>query len=207
MQTRAERVEQTLRDYNRSPQAMGGAVPGGMSLPEGMQGGTTIPQFGSDFLNRLVELGSDSGDVQFRQELSRERLDYTLQAAELESEIDRLSHLIELIEQQAENGTQNDGPAGDELAAELSTRMDDIVGALRKLFAASERIAERMNELRYGSQEAIYNVSKAPQEASMSAMILTRDNLMWFVLGGFLVAMMTVFGVFLVNMVKQRRAS
>ncbi|RFF27854.1 MULTISPECIES: hypothetical protein [unclassified Wenzhouxiangella] len=210
MQTRAERVEQTLSDYNRSPQVVGGSAQGGLTLPEGMQGGggTTIPQFGSDFLDRLVELGSDSGDIEFRQELSRERLDYTLQAAELESEIDRLARLIEMIEQQAAGeDAVDDGLDPDEMASELSTRMDDIMGSLRELFAASGRIAERMNELRYGSQEAIYNISKAPQEASMSAMILTRNNLMWFVLGSFLVAMVTVFGVFLVNMVKQRRES
>lgn len=207
MQTRAERVEETLRDYNRSPQAAGGSMQDGLVLPDGMQGGgTTIPQFGSDFLDRLVELGSDSGDVQFRQELSRERLGYTLRAAEIESEIDRLGRLIELIEQQAAGeDAANDGVEPDELASELSDRMDGIVGSLRQLFAASSRIAERMNELRYGGQEAIYNVSKAPQEASMSAMIFTRNNLMWFILGSFLVAMVTVFGVFLVNMVIQRR--
>lgn len=204
MQARAERVEQTLRDYKRLPQAISGLGSGGLAPPQEIGGGgTTIPQFGSDFLDRLVELGSDSGDVEFRQELSRERLDYTLQAAELTSEIDRLESLIEMIRQQADEDATND----DVKAGELGQRMDDIVGSLRQLFAATGRIAERMNELRHGSQEAIYSVSKAPNEASVSATILTRENLMRFVLGSFFVVVLTVFGVFLVNMVRQRRTS
>ena len=205
MDTRARRVEQALQDYVSSGQSSGGEMAGmGMSDElRMMSAGTTIPQFGSDFLDRLVQLGSDSGDIQFRQNLSRERLDYLLEAAELQSEANRLQQLIALI-------SGEDIPGGldeDErvrLVQEVSEGLDQIVSEMRGLFLAVERIADRLNELRFGGQEAIYVVVRAPERADTPPLVLTRSNLQRFVLGAFLVLILSVMGVFLFNMLRDR---
>ena len=206
LETRARRVEQALADYMMSPQSgldVSGVVPR-LSPPDGsgLGSATTIPQFGSDFLDRLVQLGSDSGDVQFRQELSRERLDYLLEAADLSAEISRLKQMIDMIE--AERRNEGRLPQGSltELADLLSERMDEVVEQLRAQFLVADRIADRLGELRFGSQEAIYNIAQAPLEASTSTMVLTRSNLQRFVLGAFLIAILAVFAVFLSNMLR-----
>lgn len=202
LDTRARRVEQSLADYMASPQA---GVDVGSLLPSdglSMGGGTTIPQFGSDFLDRLVQLGSDSGDVQFRQELSRERLDYLLGAAELDAEISRLRQLIAMIEAERQAGPNAGVGSVAETAELLSARMDEIVADLRVLFLVADRIADRLSELRFGSQEAIYSIARAPDAGEVSALVMTRSNLQRFVLGAFLIAILAVFAVFLRNMLR-----
>jgi len=205
---RAERVEEALQSYNQGGVASassGGAGTGGsLGLPEDLRGATTIPQFGSDFLDRLVELGGDSGDVLFRQELTRERLNYHLEAADIQAEISRLEQLSEMIIDQQD---MTQAEFSDEMQAEIEmveSQLDRVSTGLESLVAATERIADRLNALRYGGQEAIYAVVSPPGEASRPALILTRSNLQRFVLGAFLVALIAVMGVFLYNMLRAR---
>lgn len=203
---RAARVEEALQSYNQGSGGgtSGGGMGGSLGLPEDLRGGTTIPQFGSDFLDRLVELGGDSGDVLFRQELTRERLDYHLEAADLQAEISRLQQLSEMIiDQQDANQTEFSDAMQAEIEA-VESQLDRVSSGLESLVAATERIADRLNALRYGGQEAIYAVVSPPGEASRPALILTRSNLQRFVLGAFLIALIAVMGVFLYNMLRAR---
>ena len=206
LESRADRVEQALQAYlagqSRAGQGARRSSPGAPLLPDELRGGTTIPQFGSDFLDRLVELGSDSGDVQFRQNLTRERLDYTLEAAELQAEIDRLIQLVQLID--SDNGGRLEDDDLQELMDSVRQRLDQVTTSLRDLFLATERISERLNELRFGGQQAIYNIVQPPGEASTPPLVLTRSNLQRFVLGAFLIVILSVMGVFLFNMLRER---
>ena len=205
LEARADRVQQALQDYlsgqAQSPSSTRRNGTPAM-LPDGLRGGTTIPQFGSDFLDRLVELGSDSGDVQFRQNLTRERLDYTLEAAELQAEISRMNELVNAISNDSASRNQAD-TIPDEVIASRQ-RIDLIEVSLRELFLATERIGSRLNELRAGSQDAIYTIVRPPDEATSPYSILTRSNLQRFLLGAILVAMLSVIGVFLFNMLRER---
>lgn len=205
LESRADRVEQALQAYLAGQSRAGQGArssPGAPLLPDELRGGTTIPQFGSDFLDRLVELGSDSGDVQFRQDLTRERLDYTLEAAELQAEIDRLTQLVQLIDSDNGDSLADDGLQ--ELMDSVRQRLDQVTTRLRDLFLATDRISERLNELRFGGQQAIYNIVQPPGEASTPPLVLTRSNLQRFVLGAFLVVILSVMGVFLFNMLRER---
>lgn len=205
---RAERVEEALQSYNQGSggrtSTAGSGMGGSLGFPEDLRGGTTIPQFGSDFLDRLVELGGDSGDVLFRQELTRERLDYHLEAADLQAEISRLQQLAEMImDQQDASQTAFSDAMRAEIDA-VKSQIDRVSSGLESLVAATGRIADRLNALRYGGQEAIYAVVNPPGEASRPALILTRSNLQRFVLGAFLIALIAVMGVFLYNMLRAR---
>jgi hypothetical protein len=206
LETRAERVQQALQDYlagqARSSQVAGMGESIAPMRQNDLRGATTIPQFDSGFLDRLVELGADSGDIQFRQDLTRERLDYTLEAAELQAEIDRMTELVELIP--GDGGDQQQSEDIRELAASIRPRLNAVTRELRELFLASERISTLLNELRFGGQEAIYNIVQPPGEATTPPLVLTRSNLQRFVLGAFLVVILSVMGVFLFNMLRER---
>ena len=207
LETRAERVQQALQDYLTGQARSGQGAParsGGSLVPDELRGGTTIPQFGSDFLDRLVELGSDSGDLQFRQDLTRERLEYTLEAAELQAEIDRMRQLVGLISD--EGGRQAGSENVQQAALVVRERLTDLTDSLRELFQATERISQLLNELRYGGQEAVYNIVQPPGDADSPPLLLTRSNLQRFVLGAFLVAIVSVIGVFLFNMLRERES-
>jgi len=86
----------------------------------------------------------------------------------------------------------------------VSGQIERVSAGLETLVTATERIADRLNALRYGGQEAIYSVISPPGEASQPALFLTRSNLQRFVLGAFLVALIAVMGVFLYNMLRAR---
>lgn len=205
LETRAQRIEQAMRAYvsGQSPTPLAIAPAGGSDVDE-LRGATAIPQFGSDFLDRLVQLGSDTGDLEFRQELTLEGLDYTLEAADIQAEIDRLARSIELMRGDAARDGDSAEANFEELAAEMQQRVSDVSADLRDLFLATERINQRLNELRFGGQEAIYNIVQPPGEASTPALVLTRSNLQRFVLGAFLVVILSVMGVFLFNMLRER---
>lgn len=204
---RAQRVESALDSYNRGGSsglsAGAGRSSSVSSLPDEFGGGTTISQFGSDFISRLIELGSNAADLEFRQELTQERLDYTLQSAEVDVEIARVEALKAIIDEQSQAGTSATA-SGSDAQASSNVRLAEISSGIRGLVASTERLAERLNALRYGGQAAIYTVVKPPGEGQAPALILTRSNLQRFVLGAFLVALVTVMLVFLVNMLRSR---
>ena len=203
---RADRVESALESYNRGgPSALSArsnrtTTPTSLSSEFG--GGTTISQFGSDFISRLIELGSNAADLEFRQELTQERLDFMLQAAEVNVEISRVQALKAIIDEQ--NGEVSDGGRSTSTPRPSNNQLTEISSGIRSLVAATERLAERLNALRYGGQTAIYTVVKPPADGTAPALILTRSNLQRFVLGAFLVALLTVMIVFLVNMLRSR---
>ena len=205
LQTRARRIEEALQAYltGQTPAPLALPSAGGPG-PDELRGATAIPQFGSDFLDRLVQLGSDTGDIEFRQELIRERLEYMLEAAEIQAEIGRLARSIDLL---LDDSRVTEGLVGvdlHELAVGLQQRLSTVSDSLRDLFLATERINERLNELRFGGQEAIYNIVQPPGEASTPSLVFTRSNLQRFVLGAFLVMILSVMGVFLFNMLRER---
>jgi hypothetical protein len=203
LQNKARQIEVTLNDYSRIPRAVQRpAVRGQPASEEGFLGGVSaIPQFGSDFLNQLVQLGGETGDVQFRQELSRERLDLLLESVQVNSEIERLNQLLNASIEQAVSG-QADAALNEETVARTNEAVDNLVGELRDLFLATERLANQLSQFRQGGLDAIYSIARPPSRAPAESMVLTRSNLQRFVLGAVLIAILTVFGVFIRNMVR-----
>lgn len=176
MEARAEQVEQVLADYGS---ASGSGVRAG-----GAEASRLGQQFGSEFLNRLVQLGADSGELDFRQTLSRERLDFVLSAANLGAEIERLGRLVQRIEGELAEGTQGrDGPT--ELAAareQVAQNLLGIRGQLEQLFVATEEIAEQLNRNRFTGGADLYSLSVSSQ-AEASPRVFAPAAISWYQLG------------------------
>lgn len=109
------------------------------------------------WLQQLIELGGHAADAQFRQALSRERLDYALSAEALMTEKIRLQQLIEAIELTARQSS-NAG-LGIDHEAEVKQAMAEMEQGLVRLFMASEELAGAVDALRYGGGGTIYRIN------------------------------------------------
>lgn len=203
LQNQAQQIAVTLSDYSRSPGAVHRSGARGQSLAEeGFLGGASASlQFGGDFLDQIARLVGETSDVEFRQELSRDRLDLLLESAQLTSEIERLRQVLAASETQAGSG-RSDITLNEELVARTNEAIDNLVRELRSLFMATERMAEQMVQFRQGGLEAIYSIARPPSRPSAGALVLTPSNLQRFVLGSVLVALLTIFGVLIRNMLR-----
>lgn len=213
---RAARVESALSSYNRGGSSgvslRGERASDATSPAPQLRGSTELSQFGTDLLHRLVgsdffyhlvELGKGSTDLEFRQQLTQDRLDYLLSAANIDVEIARVEALNDIIEKQnldagSANASVPDAPRATDI------RLAEISTGIRALVASTERLAERLNALRYGGQTAIYTVVSPPGEARAPALMLTRSNILLFVLGVFLVTVVSIVFVLLFNTLRSR---
>ena len=199
MKTRAERVDAVLDDYLAQRQYRDPAADLDMDdAPPGTGGG---------FLDRLVQLGASRGDVAFRQDLSRDSLEYTLNAAELSAEVSRLGSLLDVI--RGDEADSLSGPAstglGPEPGASLDDQIESLLDSLRNLFAATQRIAARMDALRHGTGESIYNIVEVSEEPTTAAVVLTEANLARYLLGLLIVLLAAVPGFLALALVFRRR--
>lgn len=196
MEARAERVGRVLDDYLQ--QQTGAAAPGFPSTP-GSQGASAL---NGGFLQRLIQLGASRGDTGFRQELSRQRLDYTLEAAEIQAEIRRVTELVELIETQEGPAVEQldlQGEPVDSQTDSLQKQIREMIAEVRKLYEVTGRIAERMNMLRFGGQGPIYNVVNTTDSPTSSALVLHEANMARYLLGLMIVALAATLGLALLS--------
>ena len=149
-QQQARHVDEVLADYADGPSPRLGAGQG--------DSGALAGQFGSDFLNRLVQLGADGGEMDFRQNLSRRSLDLELSAAARDSEITRLRRLIERIEvAQSGNSDLVDPELLKRSEEQAMLRIQQVMSALETLFLASEDIAVQLGRLRFPGEDKPYS--------------------------------------------------
>lgn len=181
MSARAERVGDVLDDYLEQQNAMGSS--GAASVQ--------ASNIGGGFLHRLVQLGANRGDTGFRQELSRERLDYTLRAAELEAEMRRIRELIALIESQEDGAARVDDGHGESLQEQI----EQMVASVRELYIVADRIAMRMDTLRFGGEEAIYNVVEISDSPTSTNLVFHSANLARYLLGVMIVLLTATVGL------------
>lgn len=164
---KSQRIEEALQDYGRA------------SRPDGSDGRTNMRSnaTGDAFLDRLVSLGVESGDLEFRQTLTRERLVLDLQATAARSELRRLQSLSESI------STLNAGIANAEdkaLAATVSQAFDEITRETRAMFDAVSGIAEQMDVLQLGGDAALYRLNHLSTEPVALSRLFNHGTVYWF---------------------------
>ncbi|MDH3743586.1 MAG: hypothetical protein OES47_00620 [Acidobacteriota bacterium] len=172
------------------------------AYPEAL-GGTTIPQFGSDFLDRLVELGTSTVDLQFRQALSRERLDFGLQAADLESEVRRLRELVARL---GARPKLPDARVLEEMNQQLEADLESAREVLVRLMGVLSRLRTELERFNYGTDRALFRDLGTEIEKSTSATVITSSNLRWYGVLTLLLVMALVV-VVLVRAVLRERAT
>ncbi|RFF27853.1 MULTISPECIES: hypothetical protein [unclassified Wenzhouxiangella] len=196
MTARGERVGEVLDDYLEQQYAMGSSEAGSSATMQ-------AAGIGSGFLQRLVQLGANRGDTGFRQELSRERLDYTMQAAELEAEIRRVRELIALIESQEDSDFDSPEREGDSLQEQI----EEMIASVRELYEVTGRIAHRMNTMRFGGEQAIYNVVETSDSPGSTNLVFHSANLARYLLGLVIVLLAATLGLAVLLAVRRQARS
>jgi hypothetical protein len=104
----------------------------GQGDPRAVQQSNSL-QLQGDAIQRLINLGSQNKDAEFRQELTRKRVAAEVSANALEPQIDRLKRRIEASRKSMLRG---DASAGDEvksLANQIAGRLQEVGDALTRL--------------------------------------------------------------------------
>ncbi len=161
----------------------GGAVSSGVAIAEATSTlsaspvGTTIPQFGDTFLDRIIGLSDHASDTAYRQKLSDQRLQFEQQAIELEQGIRVVERSIRQIEQQ-QDGQERD--MQQEAITVLQRGIPDLVEALKGYIAATSRIYQQLNRQTLYGHGGLYRlVSEAPIRSGGQFHFPARSRLMY----------------------------
>ena len=134
---------------------------------------------GDAFLDRLVSLGMESGDLEFRQTLTRDRLAIDLEATSIQSELRRLRGLTENV---SELSAQNSLQASNNMAVveTVAAALDEIIVDIRAMFGATNGIAEQMDRLQFGDGTSLYRLNRVSQTPEEVARLFTAGSVYWF---------------------------
>jgi hypothetical protein len=179
LQAKSAAVERALDDYDVDQFAAEGAA-GGFGVG------------GEDFLNRLITLGIQAGEtteeqeddeeqVGFRQELTLKRLDYDMQAATVASNQRRLSALLDELDQSLRTPGQNASETSVS-AQRASEQLNALVGSLESLFEVIDRLASRLDQLRFGESAQMINLGQVSAEPEWRSGRFTQAHVHWYLL-------------------------
>lgn len=161
-------IDQALKDYSRVESDGTGGV-----------GSSRVGATGDAFLDRLVALGVESGDLAFRQTLTRERLGFDLEATTVRSELARLAVLSDSVASM--NSAERQAMADEaELVDAISQAFDEIIRELRAMFDATTGIAEQMDVLQLAGDGSLYRINHVSGEPVALASMFSPATTYWF---------------------------
>jgi len=194
---KSQRIEEALQDYGQASRTDGGIG----------QGDVRANATGDAFLDRLVSLGVESGDLEFRQTLTRERLAIDLQATAVRSELSRLEGLFESVS----SGTNGEvDELNEALVVGISEMFEELIQETRAMFEAVSGIAEQMDILQLGGESDLYRLNSLSTEPVASSSLFKHGTVYWFwvlmvVLG--LLVLSWAIGRELFDLVRHRRSA
>ncbi|MCB1646294.1 MAG: hypothetical protein KDI36_12620 [Pseudomonadales bacterium] len=157
-------------------------------LANGGNGGSMIPQFGSEFLDRIVEMTNAGADLSYRQMLNGRELEISDELSEVESEIRRIEEILESISG-VDQSTQ-------ELRRVYSERVNEelpvIVEQLKYYFSVSVRIYQKLSREDLGGVGSMYRYVDGDVIGAKSRSILSPQNIQTYVILLFLTVVLIV---------------
>ncbi len=142
---RRDMYVRALKDYNTKDGQPSEVV----GMPDSVRGGgnamtmgTTIPQFGESFLNRIVELANQNSDLAFRQEMSRQSLLLGGQLVETEREKAVYADMLKGI---AEAEQTVEATKRQSMQAFIDTRIQSLVSEVQAALALSQDFHRRLS--------------------------------------------------------------
>jgi hypothetical protein len=174
LRSRIIEVEETIAELARNGEAVEGIFNAYNStgnrvanLSNGSGTGTQssfTPQYGDAFLSKLMSIGDELSDAKFKQELLNKKMEYSITANKLETELRRLkSALASLTQQQELPGVERSA-----VRSTLEKEVEYIVQKLRFFSSTLNRILLVRSDTVLGKSGALYEVTSAPQSTSGS---------------------------------------
>lgn len=153
-------------------------------------GGSMIPQFGAEFLDRIVEMTNAGDDIDYRQELNQRQLMLADEIAEWTARIDRIETLLDAIK--SGNDSSYSAELRERYTANVSKRVPSILEDLRKYFAITGRIYDKLSFQQLGNGGRLFNVSDGETDHATANHILSYSNLRLYLIICFLTLMISI---------------
>jgi hypothetical protein len=179
IEARSAELERRANLLNQQSQAIDEALQGYGRNDGDRDDGVGRAGSGDAFLDRLVSLGMESGDLEFRQTLTRDRLAIDLEATSVQSELRRLQGLTESV-----SGLSGQGgvPDADNVAVieAVSKALEDIIVDIEAMFGATNGIAEQMDRLQFGDGSSLFRVNSLSGQPAEVSRLFTAGSVYWF---------------------------
>lgn len=163
--------------------------------------GTMIPQFGAEFIDRIVEMTNAGEDIAYRQELNARQLVIADQLAEGDAEISRVEDILKTLERAANEG-KGDAKLRQRYAEQVSKTLPEILVQIKEQFDIAERIMRQLASTRLSKDSVLYQVSDGDTDYSKSGNVLTQNNFRIYLIVAFLTLVVTVPIVMLRNLLR-----
>lgn len=157
--------------------------------------GSMIPQFGSDFLDRIVEMTKANDDIAYRQKLNDEQLEISNDLADLDGEIERIEDTLAAL--RGTNDTSQE--VREQYAGQIESELPVIVDQLKRYFQISNRLYDRLSRENLGGAGFIFRYADGQIDYSASRDILNQSNLRLYLILCFLAAVVVVPAVMIRN--------
>jgi hypothetical protein len=184
MEAKRKNLELVYQNYIQFEMA------GGSSTGEGVSTGSIIPQFGAEFLDRIMELTNMGADLDYRQGLNTALLEMSNRLAEAEGERERIELLVNALK------NQKDEKVTEELRqtyeSKLLSEMPALLGELKDAFDVCTRLYLKLSADQLGSAGELYRNSDGAIDISVSNNILNFSNIRMFLIVCFLVMVLVL---------------
>ena len=162
--------------------------------------GLMIPQFGAEFLDRIVEMTNAGDDIDYRQELNSRQLLIANQIAEQNAEISRVKTILDVLSKSY--ASSSSVQLRERYASEVVVQLPAILEELNGYFAISTRIYSKLSQAQLGHGGKLFRLSDGQVERSQSNHILRWANIRLYLILAFLLVVVTVPTVMIRNAMK-----
>jgi hypothetical protein len=159
-----------------------------------------IPQFGSEFLDRILDLSNMGADISYRQTLNRELLDISNQLADSEGERQRIQDLLDSLDARA--GVAVSSELRERYEVQIATQMPVVLKQIRDYFSIANRVYQVVSAEQLSSSKALFRPADGRIDASVTNRILNFSHVRLYLIVCFLVAVIAVPTVMIRNAMK-----
>ena len=151
--------------------------------------GNMIPQFGAEFLDRIVDLTNAELDLQFRQDMTNKQVELSDQLSGVETEITRISEIMAALRS---GSRDEDATLVTYHEVQMREGLPTIATKLINYFDVSTRLYEKVSLESLGLQSTMFRFVDAKVRSSTQGTILNMSNVKLFAIVLFLTIVIVV---------------
>jgi len=159
-----------------------------------------IPQFGSEFLDRILDLSNMGADISYRQGLNKELLDISNQLADSEGERQRIQDLMDSLN--AGSSSDISAAVRERYEAQIVESLPMVLKQIQDYFSIANRVYQVVSAEQLSSSKALFRPSDGGINASVTNRILNFSHVRLYLIVCFLVAVIAVPTVMMRNAMK-----
>ena len=159
-----------------------------------------IPQFGSEFLDRILDLSNMGADISYRQGLNKELLDISNRLADSEGERQRIQDLIDSLN--AGSVSDISATVRERYEAQIVESLPMVLKQIQDYFSIANRVYQVVSAEQLSSSKALFRPSDGGINASVTNRILNFSHVRLYLIVCFLVAVIAVPTVMIRNAMK-----